>query len=214
MSYEAAIFDFDDTLVKTREIKWAQHKAVALYYYGITLDDEKLLEHWGEPYDDTLRAYYSNADTIENMRAAKESFEAEFPLVAYEGALKLINKLLEASIKVGVLTASDGRLVRSDLQRLGFPVEKFFKIQSSENTPGIYKPNPAVFTPMLRYLAASGINNTVYIGNDVRDWEAAHQARLDFIGITSSLTSKVDFRRAGATQIIPTIYRAVEYFDI
>ena len=50
----AVLFDMDDTLLLTREVKWDHHRFVAREHYGIELDDQTLRAHWGEPFDEMI----------------------------------------------------------------------------------------------------------------------------------------------------------------
>lgn len=201
MNYRAVIFDFDDTLVKTKETKWRQHKIVAKRFYGIDLTDEELRLHWGKPYDETLRLFYKNADTIENMRAAKLSLEHLFPLEAAEGAISLVQTLAKARVAVGVLSSSLQSLVIADLKRLGFPMGALCVIQGSEDT-NAHKPNPLVFKPTLDALARQDITSgIIYVGDSINDYRAAQGAGLDFLGVTSGLTTMRDFKAEGTTVV-------------
>ncbi len=93
---KAIIFDLDDTLLKTAVIKWRHHKAVAHQFYGIELTDEKLGEHWGKPFDTMIGILYDNADTVDNMRSANRSIEAEYPKEIQEDTNETLSMLSEA----------------------------------------------------------------------------------------------------------------------
>ena len=79
MKYRAVLFDLDDTLLKTYQVKWAQHQAVAQKFYNLVLTEETLREHWGKSHLTMMAAYYQNSDTPENMVKANLSLEAGFP---------------------------------------------------------------------------------------------------------------------------------------
>lgn len=202
MKYQAVIFDFDDTLVKTREVKWQQHKAVAKQFYGIDLHEDVLAAQWGKPYDEVLRHIYENADTIENMRAAKLSLEDQFPIVAQEGVIEMIKRLQKKQVPLSILSSSLHDLVVNDLRRLGFPIEAFFMIQGSESTT-THKPDPAVFEPILSGLKQKGISeHIVYVGDSLSDYQAAKAAGLDFIAVTTGMVSREAFDSAGIKTIL------------
>lgn len=201
--YKALIFDYDDTLVKTYEVKWRQFKAVAKDMYGIHLTDDVLREHWGKPYDEAHRAYFRNSDTLENMLAAKLEREAEFPIELQPSALETVSRLREHGAILTILSSSKGPLVRADLKRLGFHLADFSAIQTSEETK-VHKPNPEVFTPMLEHLAKQSIkpSDTIYVGDSLSDYQAAKAAGLGFIAVTTGITTAAEFRQAGAPTII------------
>src|SRR3990167_3035233 len=91
---KAVIFDFDDTLVESRVLIWAQHKFVAKKFYNIILSDEELRKHWGKPIDLLITTLYKNSDTLENMYKAIFSVREDFLKQAYAGAPEILNKLL------------------------------------------------------------------------------------------------------------------------
>lgn len=204
--FSAVIFDFDDTLVKTRAVKWAQHKAVAKRFYGIDLTDEVLARHWGEPYDDVLRHLYGNADTIENMRAAKMSMESDYPVGVQPGARELVKYLYGSGVTMGVLSATRDELIRADLARLGFSLGHFACIQGSDHTQ-VHKPDPEVFVPILSKFAKLGVvGKVVYVGDALTDYRAAAGAGIDFIAVTGGSTTKDEFMRAGANWIVSDLF--------
>jgi beta-phosphoglucomutase-like phosphatase (HAD superfamily) len=55
MKYKAVLFDFDDTLVESRRMKWDHHKFAAKYFYNLDLTDDDIKEHWGKPMAELLR---------------------------------------------------------------------------------------------------------------------------------------------------------------
>ncbi len=78
MKYKAVIFDFDDTLVESRAVKWAQHKTVAKKFYNIELSDEDMRTHWGKPFTELVSVLYKNSDTFENTHETIRSTRDEF----------------------------------------------------------------------------------------------------------------------------------------
>jgi HAD superfamily hydrolase (TIGR01549 family) len=116
---------------------------------------------------------------------------------AHAGALDLIKKLL-ARCRVGIVTASTQSLVLEDLQRLNFPIDDFFAIQTAEDT-SFHKPDPRVFDPILTKLKAEAIEkeDVLYIGDGIRDYQAAKDAGISFLGITHGTTTKDEFAKCG-----------------
>ncbi len=197
----AIIFDFDDTLVKTRESKWDALKSTGKTFYDLELTDNEIKEHWGKPYLEMLYGVMQKSDTPENIRKNYESITNDYPMQAAPYVLETINNLLKY-YKIGVLTASGRKLTVSDLNKLNFPTNKFFYIQTAEDTD-VHKPNPLVFLPILKKLDLLGIKkeHVLYIGDSIKDYHAANKADLQFIGILQGLTSEEEFRKEN----IPTI---------
>jgi phosphoglycolate phosphatase-like HAD superfamily hydrolase len=93
-------------------------------------------------------------------------------------------------------------LVLKDLTRLLFPVENFFYIQTAADTL-VHKPDPRVFEPTLKKLQTENVDRSevLYVGDGLRDFLAARDAGLRFVGITHGTTSKAAFTEAGADAV-------------
>ena len=97
------------------------------------------------------------------------------------------------------MTASAKKLVIDDLSLLGFPVEEFFYIQTSEDTT-VHKPDPHVFDPILHILEKG--NNipreeTVYIGDAINDYYAAKKAGMQFYGFAQNKEIENEYKKNG-----------------
>lgn len=200
--YRAIIFDYDDTLVRTQAIKWAHHKATAKEFYGLDLTDDILARHWGMPFNDMIKIFYQNADTLENMRTANFSLEHRFPKTLQPHVLAVINRLHAAGYLLGILSAMTSDVIEPDMIRLGFNLDHFLFIQGSEET-SIHKPDPGVFAPALARLARHDLSPSqiLYVGDTLADFEAARGAGLDFIGVTTGLATKTEFASVKAKTV-------------
>src|SRR3989344_1846309 len=206
VKYKAVIFDFDDTLVESRELKWAQHKVVAKKFYNIDLSDEDLKKHWGKPLSELVRILYKDSDTVENMREVLFSTRQDFMKTVYPEAPTVVSKILDSGIEIGVLSAATNYFIVDDLTRMGFPVERFISVQGDEDTLK-HKPHGDVFIPMFDKLATKGIDKKyiVYVGDSLDDLEASLSAGIDFIAITTGLYSREEFLKAGAKVVLSDI---------
>lgn len=182
----AILFDLDDTLLMTREVKWAHHRQVARDHYGIELDDQTLAEHWGKPFDEMIGLYYRHSAPVEQMRAANAASASHYPKTAARGAVNTVNALLDAGIVVGVVTSTNTEAAGTDLARCGFPVDRFALVQGADRTTA-HKPDPGVFSPALDTLTALGVQHVTYVGDALIDATAATAANLDFIAVTTGL---------------------------
>ncbi len=189
---KAVIFDYDDTLVQTMKSKWDAIRETGKRFYNLDITNDQIKKFWGQAYQEMLSGSLMNIDTFENLKKHYEETTKEFPMEAYPDALETIKKLL-GEYKVGIVTASGKNLVIDDLTMLKFPVKKFFYIQTSEDT-GVHKPDPKVFVPILQRLKAINIdqNDVIYIGDSTRDWLAARDAGIKFIGIAHGGSSTRD----------------------
>ena len=209
--YKAVIFDFDDTLVETRLIKFKHHKTVAKKFYNIDLTEEIFLEHYGKPLNTLIKELYQDSDTLENMVKANVSIREDFLKRVYSESVNVVTKLLNHGIKVGVLSATNKNFVVDDLNRLNFPVDRMSVVQGADET-SVHKPDPDVFISMFDKLMKQGIKkeDTVYIGDSLSDLQAAHGAGIDFIAVTTGLYTYNDFKKHGAKLIIKNIKEVLD----
>lgn len=200
---KAVIFDYDDTLVKTRESKWDALKETGERFYNLDISSDHIKKFWGRPFKEMLTQVLMKADSFDNLKKAYFSVAPEFPMQPHLGSLQAVNQLLK-KFDVGILTASDKKLVIDDLELLDFPIDKFFFIQTAEDT-NTHKPDPAVFRPILNQLKAKNISKSevIYVGDSLIDYFASRDAGIKFYGIALGTTSKKEFKDAG-TQSIDT----------
>lgn len=194
---KAIIFDIDDTLVQTMQCKWDALKATAKKYYHLEITDEHIKKFWGIPFQPMLRGIFSDCDTYEAMLKHYTETSKNFPMQAHFGAIKAINQLKKQYL-IAALTSSSKSLIFKDLQDAKFNLNDFYFIQTSEDTT-VHKPDPGVFIPVEERLKKKGIapENIVYVGDGLRDYEAAKKAGFQFIAITTGLTLREEFEKAG-----------------
>ena len=203
---KAVIFDFDDTLAQTWKQKWAHHKYTAKDSYGVELTDEKLAEHWGEPFNTMVGNLYGHPDTEENMIAENRKSEAEFKKLLMPGADSAIRELKSAGVQLGIITSLSTDFVLQDLDMLAFSRADFFYIAGADQTE-FHKPDPRVFGEVLATLEKEGIEKTeiAYVGDSTLDCKAALGAGIHHVAITTGRDTKGDLEAAGATVIIEDI---------
>lgn len=178
---QAIIFDFDDTLVQTREFAWTAIKETASNYYQLHLSDTDILEYWGRPYRELMEGLMGKEDTFENIDAHYSEVRTHHTMKEHLGSREVVQDIVDI-MPTGILTASSKHLVVPDLERLQFPVERFFAIQTSEETTH-HKPDPRVFDPILAKISQVPRQEVLYVGDAPRDYLAARDANLQFLGI-------------------------------
>jgi HAD superfamily hydrolase (TIGR01549 family) len=208
---KAVIFDFDDTLVESRVVKWAHHKYVAKKFYNIDVTDEEIRKHWGKPIPILMSELYKNADTEEKMYEALISVREDFRKKVYPGAVDLLKALLENGKKIGVLSATNKRFLVEDLKDYGFPVEQMI-IQGADETK-VHKPDPEVFDLILGKFKKEGIQKEeiVYVGDSMDDLTASRGAGISFIAVTTGLYSKGDFEQKKVKNIGSSVNEVLEF---
>lgn len=201
--YKVIIFDFDDTLVESRPLKWAHHQEVARRFYNFEITHEVLLEHWGKPFSKMIDHLYNGIDTTENIIEKIFSINDVFHKKLFPKSLEVIDLLLEKNIKLCILSSASKIHIEHDLNRLNFPINDFMIIQGAEDTI-VHKPEPEVFTPIINELKKQNIfaEDILYVGDSLDDFEASNGAGIDFIGVTTGLYKDTDFKEKGVKHTV------------
>lgn len=198
----AVLFDYDDTLVQTRQCKYRAIAALGRRFYGAEIAEAIIDRHWGIEYRQLFRKLFEGIDdNVERVIQRYESLNDEFPVVPYPDTLATIDGLLRRPLTLGIVTSA-GDIVHQQLKRMAMPVERMAVIQTAADTE-VHKPDPRVFAPALRQLAQRGIpaSEVAYVGDSLRDFEAARDASLRFVGIFGRTTPEVSFTDAGARAV-------------
>jgi phosphoglycolate phosphatase-like HAD superfamily hydrolase len=211
MTYKAALFDLDDTLLISAEQKMLQHQVIAKRYWDIDITHQTIREQWGKPLSVMVPAMYQGADDTERILEILLDTDHEFPKSVFEGSAEAVVSLLDAGLHVGVITSAPTRPALADLHRLGFPVDRMLCVLG-EDAVAAHKPDPAVFDQPMAHLADHGIarHEVVYVGDHLIDFMAASAAGFDFIAVTSGLVQASEFEAAGAQVVTPGIVSAAE----
>jgi len=190
---KAVIFDYDETLVQTLASRIQAYIELAKEKYHFTLTEEKIRKAFGLPYEDFIRELFGNVDSVENIISNYQKVTPRFPNKAYPGSIEVVNGLLD-KYPVGILSGSRRNMLVSDMEKLGFPIQKFFFIQTGEDTK-IHKPDPKVFEPILKITKKMGIkpSEVVYVGDDIKDYDASLGAGVRYVAIANHTTNEEIF---------------------
>jgi HAD superfamily hydrolase (TIGR01549 family) len=198
----AVLFDYDDTLVQTRQCKYKAIIALAERFYGLSLAPSEIDKHWGIEYTALFRNLFAavDADTARVIQRY-EALNDEFPVLAYPDTLEAIDALLTQGTAVGIVTSA-GNIVHAQMRSVGIPVARLELVQTASDT-SYHKPDPRVFEPALQKLARSAIEKDVvtYVGDSLSDYRAASGAGLQFVGIHERTTARDAFEGVGARTV-------------
>lgn len=201
-AYKAIIFDFDETLVRAMGVKWKQHQDAAKRFYDHELTEETIRAYWGMPFEPMIELFYDKRDSVENMMKNYFSLNELYPKTAFKDSVPVLTYLQNNSYWTGVVTSMTKENVVNDMKRHNFPWQDFKLIQGSTDSE-FHKPDKRVFDKALEMLKKVHITpkQTLYVGDDIRDMQAAQGAGIQFVAIPNGLTPKEEFIKKGATCI-------------
>lgn len=205
---KALVFDWDDTLLCSVQHKWAQHRAVAKEFYDIDLPVAMLRKHWGLPTRDLVRVLYKDTEEPERMLQNFHALDHRYPKTVFEHSRSVIDQLATDYV-IGIVTNAKKQSVMEDLSRFEFPMSRISFVHTYEDT-GFYKPDPRVFEQALAILKARNITDLTYVGDSPLDCQAAHNAGVSFIGVTTGVWDEAVLRRVGAETIIGSLTELAE----
>lgn len=208
--YKAYIFDFDLTLADSSK--------------GILICFKHTLSEFGYPIPSDREIYNTIGMTLvdafdvltgipnnpqrEEMRLVyvkKADEEMVKNTFFYDNTLAILQTLQNAGVKVGIVSTKFRYRIEDTFKYQGgsFPVDEIVGGEDVFNA----KPAPDGLELMVKRLNMDK-SDVLYIGDSYIDAEAAKNAGVDFAGVTTGSTSKIDFER------YPHIYIGNDLLDI
>lgn len=176
------LFDLDGTIADTNALILRTLAETLELASGRPWRREELLPHYGMRLRDQLLLCYPSLDLAQVVPFYRERYAryhremlAEFP-----GMRQVLERLLAAGIRLGVVTSKKHASSRLTLDDLGYL--PFFEIVVAEEDTARHKPFP---DPLLFALRALGVDasTVAYVGDNPDDIRAAHAAGLRAIGV-------------------------------
>jgi HAD superfamily hydrolase (TIGR01662 family) len=120
------------------------------------------------------------------------------PDVACEGSVETIRFLKECGVGVAIYTAKSGEQLKKRFTQAGISLELFDVIVCL--APKYRLPAD----PLMEILRQMQVmrNQTVYVGDQAEDMDAAKRSCVPFIGVSDVLMTESEFRAAGAETVI------------
>lgn len=210
--FNTIVFDNDDTLVKSWEINRIITEEISVKmglpappagaykaHYG-RVWDEFTMQHWGI----TNEEFYAKFNAMGFKRP---------PYPAINGAVKVL-KTLYAKYNLGILTSRDRDSVFHLLETSGIPLGAFRFIITRDECP-VHKPDPAVFDIVKKHVKDN--KKILYVGDSWHsDWPAARDAGIDFVAVTTGISSFEDFADAGVPErnILTDVTKLPEWLEM
>ena len=205
-NYDVYLFDFDFTLADSGD-------GIAICFqklfknHGYDVDDLAIKKTIGIPLRECFEILADMHDpkTLDEWCAEFEEYADVYmipntPLFPHtEGMLK---RLKDAGKKIGIISTKRRIQVERSLDR--FDIYGYIDILIAIEDVPVPKPDP---TGILRAMDTLGgtRENTLYTGDSTIDANAAKNAGLDFVAVTTGTTSAQDFQGLPYTRILTDI---------
>lgn len=174
-----------------------------------------VLEDAGLRFEEQFDFVYGIEIERAKLLAAYDERESNYPSKPTEGYLDFFADLVVTETISGIVSSHNADRIRAEQRAIGADPDYFTFIHGSQETAPHTKPSGLVFAKATRILGELGVyaDKTVYIGDDIRDFQAAYEAGWQFVGVCSGIHREEDFRNlkyfeAAGALVVPNLVEA------
>lgn len=120
----------NDTLVKTKEIRYKALKDAGKTFYNQEITDQHIHKFWGLPFNSFISGIYNNADTPENLTENYKSILHNYPNEPFPETNNVLD-IFSKKYLLGVISSSNPDLIMGGMENTNINPDLFFFIQSS-----------------------------------------------------------------------------------
>ncbi|BDA80526.1 hypothetical protein LPTSP3_g34560 [Leptospira kobayashii] len=193
---KAIVFDYDDTIAQTRQIRYRTLQTIANEVFDFKLSHEELDSAWGIPGNDFLLKIFGNhSQDLDFLWKTYNGYCDLDDNISYPGAKEYIHQF-QKQYRLGILSSSSYKRVFKELELMSFDLNLFVSVQTAEDT-NVHKPNPKVFDPMTFKLETFSIRKEeiLYVGDSISDHHSSTGWGLQFLGIAHGEKERTVFDR-------------------
>ncbi len=177
------IFDFDGTLANVDDVMIAIYQKLSSEFHLPQITEEEIpnIKNLGAKQFIKERLHISFWRLPRVIHRALEEYQRHSEEIAlYPGIAELLSELRKKNIATGIVSSNKSQTIQSILHRYNINVD--FVIQSS------LFGKARVLRKTVKSLDLR-FNQVVYVGDEIRDVEAAKKAGLDIISVTWGLNT-------------------------
>jgi phosphoglycolate phosphatase-like HAD superfamily hydrolase len=204
------IFDLDDTLVQTHKKAYEKTLAIAKTF-GKVLSFQDFRKAYGKmDFPSCVNFWFDDVDSKE-FRSRYNTIRKQYPYEPVGNISGLLQKLAQEN-EIGILTNSTPEGTDYKLNCLGFPESKrnFFEFIYHKENSVAPKPDPR----QIQIINSNGfsLDEMVYIGDNVRDFEFASAGGISFYAVLTGLETKNNFLNVGLdnNKIIDNVHYLID----
>ncbi len=207
MKYTTYLFDFDYTLADSSVGIVTCFQNVLRRHDFTHISDESIKRTIGKTLEDSFATLTSVTDTERILSWKKEyTREAQTYMTPhtflYPDTLPVLTALKERGVQIGIISTKYRFRIREKMD-LHFP-EDFFDIIVGGEDVQYEKPDPQGIRFAMEQLGTTA-PEVLYIGDSTIDAETAQNAGVDFIGVTTGMTSREELASYPHLQIIRSL---------
>jgi len=217
---EAALFDFDGTLVDTTELIYHSMRHAVREVMGLEPPREVLLANVGQPLPRQMELLVETvadgrpdrerlADRLLEVYVRDNIANHDALIREFPGVVEALSRLQDAGLKVAVVTSKSRASVEMALRAipsLGGVTDRFVTMEDTAE----HKPHPAPLLKGLELLGGVPPERAVYVGDSPHDVAAAHAARMRCIAVSWGAFSEDVLRDAGPEYLVPDVGSAAD----
>ena len=213
MDIKLAIFDFDGTIMDTREAI-VLAKQETMRQMGLPVADEQACagtiglsgkigfqKLFPELSDEMLEL------CMQNYRRAFDDIKEKVPPTLFPGVIDTLDKLKEQGIMLTIATSRNGKSLREFLDQM--KIAKYFSYLVAAEDTSLLKPNPEPVIKTLKDLSYSP-EQALVIGDMPYDIQMGKSAGVYTCGVTYGNSDRNELREAGADFIIDSISELID----
>ena len=200
------IFDWDGTLVDTVPYKVLHNQAIAREFgRELTTNEVRTIWKASSGFPDLMSRLTGTDDLDAVMKVIKKDYDnpayakRRFATFDLEGVLQKYrdSRLGRTSLQLALVTNATRDILTLDAQMLGVDLDEYFGDRiatASELQQG------AKADRIQLAMGKLGVNGqeTLYIGDEIADATAAHEAGIQFAGVLTGMSNAADFDKVGA----------------
>lgn len=204
------VFDFDDTLVRSRgrRTKALQDTAIKL---GFDYQSELEATAWGSPFSEMIEHLIPGVRfdefLIEYRRAA-----SELPPDVLPGVHETLRNARRLGILCAVLSSSHTDLIKDELESSNI-AEFFDVVVGYDRSVPYVKPDPRTLLPILStWQSRFGIlvSDIVIFGDSIADAQLAIKAGANFVAVTTGSHRRDNFTALSFRHVVSSLKRVAE----
>lgn len=166
-------------------------------------------KHWGAPLPTLVNFLWPEVSHTEaeeyivEFGKSREFLEADFTPHILEGVGEFLSSLKDQGLILGILSSGRHESIKRTYERFLHPeYHSFHNFVITQHDTPYHKPNPKVFDTVVPHLEAqnASFEDTLYIGDSLLDFYAARDAGIDFLAVTTGVTTLEEFFNAGVSK--------------